>query len=275
MLIAIDVGNTQTTLGLFEGDKLEHMWRISSHSTRSTDELHVLLRGLFDMGGVPHERIEGIALATVVPSATHMWKKVCRAMFGKSVLMVNVKTAGELIDVTNYRRGDLGADRVADAVAARKLYGAPCVVVDFGTATNMEVIDKDGCFVGGIIAPGVESSMNALFSHAALLPQVELGDPKVVIGRNTTKAMQVGIVYGEIDRVDGLVHRVFDQLGYETTVVATGGLSGTMAPLSKTITVTDRDLTLQGIRMIYEYHHELQRKQREEKAQEKAHHHTK
>jgi type III pantothenate kinase len=271
MLIAIDVGNTQTTLGLFEGDKLEHMWRISSHSTRSTDELHVLLRGLFDMGGVPHERIEGIALATVVPSATHMWKKVCRAMFGKSVLMVNAKTAGELIDVTNYRRGDLGADRVADAVAARKLYGAPCVVVDFGTATNMEVIDKDGCFVGGIIAPGVESSMNALFSHAALLPQVELGDPKVAIGRNTTKAMQVGIVYGEIDRVDGLVHRVFDQLGYETTVVATGGLSGTMAPLSKTITVTDRDLTLQGIRMIYEYHHELLRKQHEEK----AHHHTK
>lgn len=253
MLIAIDVGNTQTTLGLFEGEKLEHMWRISSHSTRSADELHVLLRGLFDMGGVPHEKVEGVALATVVPAATHMWKKVCRSMFGVNLLMVNVKSAGELIDVTNYRRSDLGADRVADAVAARRFYGSPCIVVDFGTATNIEVIDKDGCFAGGIIAPGVESSMNALFSHAALLPQVELVDPRKAIGRNTTKAMQVGIVYGEIDRVDGLVNRVFDQLGYEATVIATGGLSSTMAPLSKTISEVNPDLTLQGIRMIYEH----------------------
>jgi type III pantothenate kinase len=259
VLIAIDVGNTQTTLGLFEGDKLEHMWRISSHSTRSTDELHVLLRGLFDMGGVPHETVEGVALATVVPSATHMWKKVCRSMFGMNLLMVNVKTAGELIDVANYRRSDLGADRVADAVAARSFYGSPCIVVDFGTATNIEVIDKDGCFAGGIIAPGVESSMNALFSHAALLPQVELVDPRNAIGRNTTKAMQVGIVYGEIDRVDGLVNRVFDQLGYKTTVVATGGLSSTMAPLSKTISEVNPDLTLQGIRMIYEHQDALKK----------------
>ncbi|MGI6590833.1 MAG: type III pantothenate kinase [Eggerthellaceae bacterium] len=253
MLVAIDVGNTQTTLGLFKDDTLEHMWRISSHSPRSTDELHVLLRGLFDMRNVPHEQVEGAALATVVPAVTHMWKKVCREMFGRELLMVNVKTAGELLDVTHYRRADLGADRVADAVAARKFYGAPCIVVDFGTATNIEVIDKDGSFAGGIIAPGVESSVNALYSHAALLPQVEIADPRRAIGQNTTKAMQVGIVYGEIDRVDGLVHRVFDQLGYEAPVVATGGLSNTMAPLSKTISAVDPDLTLQGIRMIYEY----------------------
>lgn len=252
MLVAIDVGNTQTTLGLFKGDSLEYMWRISSHSTRSTDELHVLLRGLFDMRQVPYEQVEGVAIATVVPSVTHMWKKVCREMFDCELLMVNVKTAADLIDISQYRRADLGADRVADAVAARELYGAPCIVVDFGTATNMEVIDRDGSFAGGIIAPGVESSMNALFSHAALLPQVEIADPRRAIGQNTTKAMQVGIVYGEIDRVDGLVRRVFDQLGYETPVVATGGLSNTMAPLSKTITAIDPDLTLQGIRMVYE-----------------------
>lgn len=253
MLLAIDVGNTQTTLGIFEGKNLKHMWRISSPMIRSTDELHVMLRGLFDMGEVPKDAIEGAALATVVPTMTHMWKKVGREMFGLDVLPISVKTAGDLIDITNYRRHDLGADRIADAVAARALYGTPVIVVDFGTATNMEIIDREGQFVGGIIAPGVESSMNALFSHAALLPQVELVDPKMAIGRNTTKAMQVGIVYGEVDRVDGLVRRVFDQLGYEARVVATGGLSNTIAKLSSTIAEVNPELTLQGIRMIFEH----------------------
>jgi type III pantothenate kinase len=173
-------------------------------------------------------------------------------MFGLQVLDINVRTAGELIDVTNYRRSVLGADRVADIVAARQFYGSPVIVVDFGTATNMEVVDKNGCFVGGVIAPGVMSSMNALFSRTALLPQVELVDPKIAIGRNTTKAMQVGIVYGEVDRVDGLVHRIWDQLGYSTKVVATGGLASTMAKLTTTVTEINPELTLQGIRLIFE-----------------------
>ena len=252
MLLAIDVGNTQTTIGLFDGSEVRNLWRLHTNPQSSTDELHIQLHGLFDNAGVPHDAVDGAALATVVPAATHMWKKVCREMFGLDALMINVKTAGSMIDMSAYRRSDLGADRVADAVAARELYGSPVIVVDFGTATNMEIIDKDGAFAGGIIAPGVQSSMNALFSRAALLPQVELVDPKVAIGRNTVKAMQVGIVYGEIDRVDGLVHRVWKQLGYETKVISTGGLAGNMSVLSSTISEVNTELTLHGIRIIFE-----------------------
>lgn len=252
MLLAIDVGNTQTTLGLFDGEEMLHMWRISSDTTQSTDELRITLHGLLSMSDISRNTIDGMALATVVPAAKHMWTKVGRVMFGLSVLDITVRTAGDLIDVTNYRRSVLGADRIADIVAARMFYGSPVIVVDFGTATNMEVVDKNGCFVGGVIAPGVMSSMNALFSRTALLPQVELVDPKAAIGRNTTKAMQVGIVYGEVDRVDGLVHRIWDQLGYETKVVATGGLASTMAKLTTTVTEINPELTLQGIRLIYE-----------------------
>ena len=251
MLLAIDVGNTQTTLGLFEGEEMLHMWRISSNTTQTADELRITLHGLLDLNGIPRESIDGMALASVVPAAKHMWMKVGRVMFGLDVLDINVRTAGDLIDVTHYRRSVLGADRIADAVAARAFYGAPVIVVDFGTATNMEVIDKDGCFVGGVIAPGVMSSMNALFSRTALLPQVELVDPKTAIGRNTTKAMQVGIVYGEVDRVDGLVRRIEEQLGYPAKVVATGGLAATMAKLCTSVTAINTELTLHGIRLIY------------------------
>ncbi len=252
MLLAIDVGNTQTTLGLFEGEKMKHMWRISSDSAKSSDELRITLHGLLSMEKVDLAAIDGLALATVVPALKHMWMKVGRTMFGLDALDISVKTAGDMIDVTNYRKSILGADRVADAVAARALYGAPVIVVDFGTATNIEVIDKDGCFVGGVIAPGVMSSMEALFSKTALLPQVELVDPKVAIGRNTTKAMQVGIVYGEVERVEGLVRRIEAQLGYKAKVVATGGLAPTMAKLTNIITATNPELTLQGIRMIFD-----------------------
>lgn len=252
MFLAIDVGNTQTTLGLFEGQQMLNMWRISSDTTQTTDELRITLHGLLSMSDIPRGDIDGMALATVVPAARHMWKKAGRMMFGLNVLDISVKTAGDLIDVTNYRRSMLGADRVADAVAARAFYGSPVIVVDFGTATNIEVIDKDGCFVGGVIAPGVMSSMNALFRKAALLPQVELVDPKVAIGRNTVKAMQVGIVYGEVDRVDGLVRRIEEQLGYSARVVATGGLAPTMAKLTKSVTEINPELTLHGIRLIYE-----------------------
>ncbi len=146
----------------------------------------------------------------------------------------------------------MGADRVADAAAAKCLYGSPVIVVDFGTATNIEIIDKTGTFVGGIIAPGVDSSMRSLLSRAALLRSVELEDPGTAIGTNTADALKVGVVYGEAARVDGLVERVFDQLGYEARVVATGGLAHRIAPASKHIAEINLELTLQGLRMIYD-----------------------
>lgn len=252
MLLAIDVGNTQTVIGIYDGDALQRMWRISTRVSLTADELHVTLRGLFDAVGVSKRDIHGIALATVVPKLTTLWKQVGHDMFGIEVLCASTKTAGNLIDLSKYGSPDLGADRIADAVAARSLYGAPVIVVDFGTATNIEIIDKDGCFAGGIIAPGVETSTNALFAKAALLPAVELVDPETAIGLNTVKAMQVGIVYGEVDRVDGLVRRIWDQLGYETNVIATGGLGPAIGSLCQTIATVNSELTLHGLRIIYD-----------------------
>ena len=165
--------------------------------------------------------------------------------------MVSAASAGHLINVDMSKFPELGADRVADAAAAKHLYGSPVIVVDFGTATNIEIINKEGTFVGGIIAPGVESSMKSLFSRAALLRSVELEDPGTAIGTNTAECMKVGIMYGEAARIDGLVDRVFKQLGYEATVVATGGLAHRIAPLSNSITEINLELTLQGLRMIY------------------------
>lgn len=252
MLLAIDVGNTQTVLGVYDGEDLKHMWRLSTKADMTSDELRVHLNGLFTMAYIDVHAINGVVLATVVPKLNRLWKKVTAAMFGTEALAVNAQVAGNLVDVSRYpQHGGLGADRVADAVAAIQNYGAPVIVLDFGTATNMEVIDKDGYFLGGIIAPGIESSMGALTSRTALLPEVEIADPQTAIGQNTQKAMQVGIVYGEADRVDGLVHRIWNQLGYQTNVVATGGLAASIAPLCSTVTEVNTELTLQGLRTIF------------------------
>ena len=174
-------------------------------------------------------------------------------MVGADPLVCTADSAGEELFPTAYANpAEIGADRVADAVAARALYGQPVVVVDFGTATNIEVVDRDGAFAGGVIAPGVETSASALFSHANRLSAIELEDPHTAIGGNTAQAIQAGIVYGEADRVDGLVRRIFEQLGYEAPVVATGGLASRVAPLSRTITHVNKELTLEGLRRIYE-----------------------
>lgn len=252
MLLAIDVGNTQTVLGVYDGEELKHMWRLSTKTSMTSDELRVSLHGLFAMADIHRRDIDGVVLATVVPKLNRLWKKVGTQMFSCEVLAVNAEVAGDLLDTSSYpQRAGLGADRVADAVAALQTYGAPVIVLDFGTATNMEVLDREGKFLGGIIAPGLESSMNALTSRTALLPEVEIIDPQTAIGVNTPKAMQVGVVYGEADRVDGLVHRIWAQLGYETKVIATGGLAVAIAPLCSTVTEIDSELTLRGLHAIY------------------------
>ena len=252
MLLAIDVGNTQTVIGLYDGQTLVRMWRIATSHTQTSDELRVCLQGLLDMEGISAEKVTGAVLATVVPKFKRLWLKVAALMFGVEALSIDAQVAKDLVDTSVYR-STIGADRVADAVAARFTYGAPVIVLDFGTATNIEVIDADGNFAGGIIAPGVETSMKALFSNAALLPEVELVDPGTALGLDTAEVMQVGIVYGEADRVDGLVRRVWRQLGYETPVVATGGLSAVMGDLCQTVTHVDAELTLHGLRLIHEH----------------------
>ena len=168
-----------------------------------------------------------------------------------STVVCSAKTAGSLFDADYPNPREIGSDRVADAVAARELFGAPVIVVDFGTATNIEVVDKQGRFLGGIIAPGVQTGASALFSHATRLAAIDLVDPRHAIGRNTEEALQAGIVYGEADRADGLVRRVAEELGYDAPVVATGGLAPLIAEHSRTISAVQPDLTLVGLRLVY------------------------
>ena len=252
MLLAIDVGNTQTVLGVYDGADLRNMWRVATHKADTSDELRSKLLPLLKMDGIEAEDVVGVVIASVVPPLTAAWRRAAKRLIGEDPLICSAATAGGLFETTYANPSEIGADRIADAVAARAIYGAPVVVVDFGTATNLEVIDADGRFVGGIIAPGLETSAMALFSHATKLPTIDLVDPGTAIGTNTVRAMQSGIVYGEADRVDGFVRRIFAEIGCRAPVVATGGLATTMAPLCESITETNPELTLEGLRLVYE-----------------------
>lgn len=252
MLLAIDVGNTQTVAGVYQGENLLYRWRIGTNKRHTSDELRIRLKQLLVSDDIDVTDLRGVALASVVPQLTVAWCEAIQRMTGQETLVCSAETAGALFPTDYPNPAEIGADRVADAVAAKALYGSPVIVVDFGTATNIEVVDAQGRFAGGVIAPGVETSATALFSHATKLGAIDLADPGTAVGHNTEQAIQAGIVYGEADRVDGLVHRIFDQLGYETPVIATGGLASRVATLSKTITDTNPDLTLEGLRLVYD-----------------------
>ncbi|MDR2673240.1 MAG: type III pantothenate kinase [Coriobacteriales bacterium] len=254
MLLAVDIGNTQTVLGVYDGDQLMRSWRLATRLSSTADELYLDLKGLLSLNVQPGQKTQNItatAIASVVPPLTEQWYKVGHSLTGAEPLVLTSSTDTGL----TYRYRDpseIGADRIADAVAAIALYGAPVIVVDFGTATNIEVIDKDGSFVGGIIAPGLTTSAEALFFAAARLPRIDIEIPDSVIGYDTKGAVQSGLTYGEIDRIDGLVERVFAELGYQCPVIATGGLSFRVLDLSRVITAVNESLTLEGLRLIFE-----------------------
>ena len=248
MLLVIDVGNTQTAIGIYEGENLDRMWRVATNRDHTADELRVKLLPLLQSENLRASDITGAALASVVPQLTGAWTRAVQDLAGVSTAVCSAKTAGSLFDADYPNPREIGSDRVADAVAARELFGAPVIV---GTATNIEVVDKQGRFLGGIIAPGVQTGASALFSHATRLAAIDLVDPRHAIGRNTEEALQAGIVYGEADRADGLVRRVVEELGYDAPVVATGGLAPLIAEHSRTITAVQPDLTLVGLRLVY------------------------
>lgn len=252
MLLAIDVGNTQTLIGLFEGEDLHKMWRVSTNKFHTADELRVMIHPLFETEGISRTAVDSVALASVVPKLTLSWVEAARLMFDVDALVADAESAAGVFKTDYPNPLEIGSDRVADAVALCALYGAPAIVVDFGTATNIEIIDKNGKFIGGIIAPGIDTSANALFSNATRLAAIDLIDPGHAIGLNTEEAIQIGIVYGEADRVDGLIERVFAELGYRTPVIATGGLASLVAGRSKTISEVNSALTLIGLRIIHE-----------------------
>lgn len=254
MLLTIDVGNTQTVIGVWKGSELARMWRVATDRSSTADELCVKLIPLFNLAHFNLEDVRKACVASVVPQLSFAWRDAIRNASGADVIMCTAESAGSLFKHRYPRPHEIGADRVADAVAAVALYGAPAVVVDFGTATNIEVIDAEGCFIGGIIAPGMQTSAQAMFANATRLAATELVAPPNPVGTSTEEAIQSGVVFGEADRADGLVRRIFEQLGYEATVIGTGGLAPLIAKHSSTIQHVNPELTIEGLRIIAESH---------------------
>jgi type III pantothenate kinase len=244
-LLAIDVGNTQTVLGLFDGAELTRHWRLATEPQRTGDELGILLGGLIDLGAV-----DGIVLSSTVPALVRSYEQLA-ADAGASLLVLGpgIRTG---IKIAYDNPHEVGPDRIANAVAARERYGAPSIVVDFGTSTNFDVVSAAGEYVGGVLAPGIEVSMDALFERAARLVKVDFVPPPSPIGRSTATALQSGVVYGFAGQVDGIVGRIREELGAEAPVVATGGLATLIAPHAKTIGKVDPFLTLEGLRLVWE-----------------------
>jgi type III pantothenate kinase len=246
VLLAVDVGNTQTALGLYSGSELTDNWRLATERSTTADELGVLLNGLLDF-----DVVEGICLASTVPVLVREWELLASKWAEASLLVVGpgVKTG---IPIRYDDPREVGPDRIVNAVAGAARYGAPCIVVDFGTSTNFDAVSAAGEYVGGVLAPGIEISMDALFAHAARLTKVDFTEPPSVIGKTTTHALQSGLVYGFAGQVDGIVERMRGELGDGARAIATGGLADLIAPHTKTIEKVDPWLTLEGLRLVWE-----------------------
>ncbi len=251
MLLVIDVGNTNIVYGLFDGQTLVHQFRVESGRGRTADEYAVTLRQLLAMHDIAPGEVRASIIASVVPSLTEPMTQLVRRAFGHDAKIVGpgIKT-GMAILYENPR--EVGADRIVNAVAAFEKVKGAVIVVDFGTATTFDCVTPKGEYLGGVIAPGIQISADALFSRAAKLPRVEIALPPKVVGKNTLHSMQSGIVYGYVGLVDGLVDRLRDELGYACDVIATGGLATLIAPLSRTIREVDDVLTLVGLRILHD-----------------------
>ncbi len=249
MLLAIDVGNTNTVLGLFDGDTIIHSWRIKTDARQTADEIELTFRGLLQDAPV----VTGIALCSTVPAVLREMRTMLGRYYADVTTVIvepGIKTG---VPILTDNPKEVGADRIVNSLAAFTLYGGPAIVVDFGTSTNLDVVSHKGEFLGGALAPGIEISIDALASRAAQLRKVELVTPRNVIGKNTVEALQSGAIFGFAGQVDGLVDRIADELGEEVkAVIATGGLAGVVVPESDTITHHEPDLTLIGLRLIFE-----------------------
>jgi type III pantothenate kinase len=251
MLFVIDIGNTQTVLGVFEGDKLRQDWRISTDKTKTADEYGVLIQSICSSSGFSFEDFKAVAISCVVPPLLQTFEEFCRKSLHLEPVLVEpgIKT-GMPILMDNPR--EVGADRIVNAVAAYQEVRRACIVVDFGTATTFDCISAEGEYMGGVIVPGIGISLEALFQTASKLPRVEIAKPPSVIGKNTIHCMQSGILFGYISMVDGMVERIRNEMGEEAYVIATGGIAERLAPESRAIQRVDRYLTLQGLRILYE-----------------------
>src|SRR5215204_408773 len=247
MLLAVDVGNTQTVLGLFDGERLAEHWRVATETERTGDELAALLSDLLSLRGLGFDDVSGICLSSTVPLLVRAYQELAERQIEAPLLVLGPGTKTGVPVLYDDPR-EVGPDRVANSVAARELYGGPCIVVDFGTSTNFDAVSAAGEYIGGVLAPGIEISMEALFARAARLTKVDLAEPPTAIGKTTEQALQSGLVYGFAGQVDRIVEEIRRELGAEARAVATGGLADLVVPHTRTIELVDPWLTLEGLR---------------------------
>jgi type III pantothenate kinase len=252
MLLAVDVGNTQSVVGMFDRAQLQQHWRLATAPDRTADEMALVFQGLLNQVGLSFDRsVTAVVISSVVPRVTEAMREMTERYFHFAPVIVGPGVKTGLAILTDNPK-EVGADRVVNAIAAHARYGGPCIVIDFGTATTFDAVSAKGEYLGGAIAPGVEISTNALVSAGAQLRNIEFIEPRSVIGKTTVEAIQSGVLYGFAGQIDGIVGRMRDELGPETPSIATGGLAPVIMPFTKAIDHHEPWLTLEGLLLIYE-----------------------
>ena len=250
MDLMVDIGNSQTVLGLFENNGLRKHWRVASEYSRTEDEIWVVIDSLFKLQELNHEEIKGVCISSVVPELSRIYRRMVEKYLSLKPLYITADLELDL-KILYQDPYSVGADRICNSVAGKKKYGTPLIVLDFGTATTFDCITKDGDYLGGVICPGIESTATILNQKAAKLPKIELVFPPKVIGQNTEESMQSGIMFGSIELIEGLLRRIKQELSGNPMVIATGGLAHRIAKRTKAIDVVDENLNLEGIYQIY------------------------
>lgn len=251
MLLCIDVGNTHIVLGVQAGGQWRHIWRIHTDPRRTADEYAVIFRQLARANDVTMDAVVGAAFSTVVPYLAPVVKRAVEQTFSCEAFEVTAETPLGM-DIRYHNPAEVGADRIVNAVAAKSRYGAPCIIVDLGTAVTLDIVSREGHYEGGVIMAGIEMSADALFQKTARLPRITLQRPPNVLGRSTNESIQAGLFWGIVFAIDGLIEALWRELGYETTVVATGGQGETLTAASRHATIYDPNITLDGLALIWE-----------------------